>query len=107
MKECSMSIVTAKPPERVALAVCSTPDCGYPVENVEFWTERARARIPKYWLDRFVDDGNPASPEGLCTDCGAEWLIELEDYRDEHRCDGSCSPYDNCMCELMLTAEEY
>src|SRR5215210_5734484 len=102
-----MASVTQAPDIRKPPTVCSTPDCGAPVTDVAFWTEQARATVPPYWHEEFTAAGHPTSPEGLCSDCGAEWLYDLRDYRDEHRCDGHCSPYDNCLCQLMLPESEY
>ena len=86
-------------------AICATPGCRYPVSDVELWTEAAETRIPKYWRERFAEDGNSASPAGLCTECGAEWFFDLEHYRDENTCDGTCTPYDHCVQCLMDESE--
>ena len=87
--------------------VCIVPDCGSPVEDVEFWTGRAEAEVPAYWRERSAEAGNPAGPAGLCADHGAEWFSDLESFREANRCDGACSPYSNCMCQLMLPEEGY
>jgi hypothetical protein len=91
-----------------AQQLCNT-GCGYPVDpnDVARLTEQARAAVPQYWHDEFAAAGAPATPEGRCLECAGEWLVDLENYRDEYRCDGHCSPYDNCMCQLMLPEDEY
>ena len=90
-----------------AVEVCRTDGCGYPVTDVEVWADRARDQVPRYWLDRFIAEGTPASPNGLCAECGAGWLGDLERFREDNSCDGYCSPYDHCMCRLMLPEDEW
>ena len=87
--------------------ICRTPECGYPVvpEDVIFWTERAREEVPTFWHAEFTAEGNPATPEGLCVECAGEWLSNLDNFRDENRCGGYCTPYDHCLQCLLPESE--
>src|SRR5687767_5141868 len=90
-------------------AVCSTSGCGYPVQDVELWAEKAKREIPRYWVEEFKAAGNPASPEGLCSDCGTEWFSALSRFCDVNRClDGTCgcSPFFDRCHQLVLSEDE-
>ena len=92
---------------------CLVTDCSEPgdPQAAAYWAPRL-ATLTRDSVKRFEAEGGHTDLRGMCAWCAADharavWIFvrdeEAREPKDEQPdCGGHCSPYSNCVCQLML-----